>query len=76
VEQKNKKVGAAWVNETADGKKYLSIVIEVDGKDLQFVAFKNTYKNVGDAKPDYNILEKSAPSKSAKPTEEPENLPF
>lgn len=48
-------IGAAWVKETSDGKKYFSCQIQVPGMTLNFAIFKNEKKEK-DNQPDYNII--------------------
>jgi hypothetical protein len=49
------KIGALWENTTGKGQKYLSGQIEIDGKKIRIVAFKNGYKKE-DKHPDWNIM--------------------
>ena len=58
------KIGALWFNEKGD-KKYMSGVIEIDGKKTSIIVFKNDYKNE-DKQPYYNIFLKE----KRKPTQE------
>ena len=53
TEKKN--IGALWQHESRNGAKYLSGVIEIDGKKHDIVVFKNTFKE--EAKhPDFRIF--------------------
>ena len=47
----NDKIGALWVK-----RDFLSGNIEIDGKKIPIVCFKNTLKKEGEKTPDYNIL--------------------
>ena len=58
----NDKIGALWIKTSVKGE-FLSGNIEVDGKKIPIVCFKNTLKKEGEKTPDYNIL-------IAKPREE------
>ncbi|MCL2793601.1 MAG: DUF736 domain-containing protein [Spirochaetaceae bacterium] len=49
------KIGAMWVKETKEGKKYISGIIEYPGMNLSFAAFKNEDKEK-ESHPDYNII--------------------
>ena len=59
------KIGALWINGKAD-KKYMSGVIEIDGKKTSIIVFKNDYKRE-DKQPDYNIFLKEV--REGKPTQ-------
>ena len=49
-------VGALWLNESRDGKKYMSGSVDLPcGQKLKVVVFKNTYKQPGEKTPDYKI---------------------
>ena len=48
------KLGALWLQAKGD-KKYMSGVIEIDGKKTSIIIFKNDYKRE-DKQPDYNIF--------------------
>ena len=50
-----KSIGGIWKKEK-NGNEYLSISIEIDGKKINTVAFKNDYKEAGDNKPDFSIM--------------------
>ena len=51
----NDKIGALWIKESIKGN-FLSGNIEIDGKKIPIVCFKNTLKKEGEKTPDYNIL--------------------
>jgi len=46
-------IGALWLKDGKKGK-FMSGVIEIDGKKTSILVFKNTYKD-NDKKPDYTI---------------------
>ena len=60
------KLGALWLQAKGD-KKYMSGVIEIDGKKTSIIIFKNDYKRE-DKQPDYNIFLKEV--REGKPTQE------
>jgi len=51
----NDKIGALWIKTSTKGE-FLSGNIEVDGKKIAIVCFRNTLKKEGEKTPDYNIL--------------------
>ena len=51
----NEKIGALWIKASTRGD-FLSGNIEIDGKKIPIVCFKNTLKKEGEKTPDYNIL--------------------
>jgi len=51
----NDKIGALWIKTSVKGD-FFSGNIEVDGKKIAIVCFKNTLKKEGEKTPDYNIL--------------------
>ena len=51
----NDKIGALWIKTSVKGE-FLSGNIEVDGKKIAIVCFKNTLKKEGEKTPNYNIL--------------------
>ena len=51
----NEKIGALWIKASVKGD-FLSGNIEVDGKKIAIVCFRNTLKKEGEKTPDYNIL--------------------
>lgn len=52
---KYQKIGALWINESQDSSEKI-LSGEVNGKKIKI--FKNTFKEPGDKRPDYNICEK------------------
>jgi uncharacterized protein (DUF736 family) len=50
----NESIGALWLNEAKDGKKYMSGVVTIDGTDHKIVVFRNNYKEE-EKHPDYKI---------------------
>lgn len=58
-------IGALWLNEGQGGKKYMSGNITVDGKRVDVVVFKNTFKQPGEKSPDYRVLLKGERGGSA-----------
>ena len=57
-----KSVGGIWLNE-GNGKKYLSISLEINGDKLGFVAFKNDRRE-NDKAPIYRIFPKRQPQRT------------
>ena len=53
--KENRNIGALWIKESKKGKKFLSGVIELDGKKSNIVIFRNENKS-SDRSPDYSIL--------------------
>lgn len=51
--KKYKEVAAVWVKQTKAGDDYLSFRVKIDGKEHNFRAYKNKYKNNDSARPDY-----------------------
>ena len=49
------KIGAIWIRESKDGKKYMSGIIEYPGVELPIVIFKNEEKK-SENSPDYQII--------------------
>jgi uncharacterized protein (DUF736 family) len=52
-----KSIGALWLKESKSGTKFFSGNIEIDGKKIAIVIFRNTKKPEGSKQPDYRILE-------------------
>ena len=52
---------AIWIRESKTGTKYLSGIIKIDGKEIQFVAFKNEKKE--GKQPDFRFAEKKEEKK-------------
>ena len=50
----NESIGALWLNESKDGKKYFSGIVTIGGDTHKIVVFKNNYKEE-DKHPDYKI---------------------
>lgn len=50
----NESIGALWMNESKDGKKYMSGSVTIGGATHKIVVFKNNYKEE-DKHPDYKI---------------------
>lgn len=60
-----RKVGGLWINEKKDGSKYMSGTVQENlPAGTKLMVFKNTYKEVGDKKPDYtlNVAEDDQPA--------------
>jgi len=73
----SRKIGALWVRETQDGKKFMSGLIETLNGDVQIAVFKNDKKEK-ENQPDYNIV-LSERSKSVAQVEGgpgPDDIPF
>lgn len=51
----NNSLGALWINESKAGNKYMAGQIEVDGKKIKIVVFKNKFKEE-EKHPDYRIF--------------------
>jgi uncharacterized protein (DUF736 family) len=51
----SRKIGALWLKETKDGKKYFSGVIEDLRGDIRIAVFKNDRKEK-ESQPDYQII--------------------
>jgi len=65
-----RKIGALWVRESQDGRKFMSGLIETLNGDVQIAVFKNDKKEK-ENQPDYNIVLSERP----KPTEQPDGGP-
>ena len=52
---KDSSIGAIWIKQGAKGE-YLSISLELEGRQYNLTAFTNSFKESGDKKPDYRIL--------------------
>jgi len=57
-----KAIGSLWLSQTKGGDTYMSG--NINGQKI--VVFKNKYKEAGDSKPDYRILESKPMSKGHK----------
>lgn len=73
----SRKIGALWVRETQDGKKFMSGLIETLNGDVQIAVFKNDKKEK-ENQPDYNIVlsERSKPQAQPDQAPAPEDIPF
>lgn len=73
----SRKIGALWVRETQEGKKFMSGLIETLNGDVQIAVFKNDKKEK-ENQPDYNIVlsERSKPQAQAGEGPGPEDIPF
>lgn len=68
-------IGAIWQKESSAGKIYYFGKIQIDGKEHQFVMFKNDYKEPGSKQPDWRI-QKSVPNPNTKqPTPQTNSKP-
>ena len=64
-------VGSGWIRTSkSTGTTFMSLSVELDGKQHNLLVFKNTKKKEGTKAPDYNVIEGSAPTKA--PAKEPE----
>jgi len=72
-----RKIGALWVRETQDGKKFVSGLIETLNGDVQIAVFKNDKKEK-ENHPDYNIVlsERQKPTPQVEGVPGPEEIPF
>ena len=69
--QKNpNELGAVWLRE-GNGKKYYFGKLTLDGKELQFVMFKNDRKEPGSKQPDWRIYRSQPRSDSPAPAAAP-----
>ena len=55
-DNKNQKIGGVWMKKKANGEPFLSIQIEENGVKKNYTAWKNTYKEPGDKKPDFSVV--------------------
>ena len=76
MSEKQKDIGALWLNVSKAGTKYMSGSVEIDGVKTKIVVFKNTYKEK-EAHPDYKIY-LSTPREGAQeaPKEDDSTIPF
>ena len=72
-----KKIGALWVRESQDGRKFMSGLIETLNGDVQIAVFKNDKKEK-ENQPDYNIVlsERSKPIGQPDGGPGPDEIPF
>ena len=72
-----RKIGALWVRESQDGRKFMSGLIETLNGDVQIAVFKNDKKEK-ENHPDYNIVlsEKSKPAPQVEGAPGPDEIPF
>jgi hypothetical protein len=77
------KLGALWIHEKKDGKRFMAGTIEIDKKKTQLIVFMNNYKDPEDEKdknkPDMIIYESEDQGEDGekKPVKKVENdLPF
>lgn len=72
-----RKIGALWVRESQDGRKFMSGLIETLNADVQIAVFKNDKKEK-ENQPDYNIVlsERSKPSPQVEGAPGPDEIPF
>lgn len=71
----NESIGALWLNESSNGTKYMSGIVEIDGVKHPIVVFKNKYKEE-DKHPDYRILPKQKKEGEAKQEGFEDDVPF
>ncbi|MBI2046506.1 MAG: DUF736 family protein [Parcubacteria group bacterium] len=73
----SRKIGALWVRETQEGKKFMSGLIETLNGDVQIAVFKNDKKEK-ENQPDYNIVlsERAKQQAQADQSPAPEDIPF
>lgn len=73
----SRKIGALWIRETQEGKKFMSGLIETLNGDVQIAVFKNDKKEK-ENQPDYNIVlsERSKPAPQVEGSPGPEEIPF
>jgi uncharacterized protein (DUF736 family) len=72
-----RKIGALWVRESQDGRKFMSGLIETLNGDVQIAVFKNDKKEK-ENQPDYNIVlsEKLKPAPQVEGAPGPDEIPF
>ena len=74
------KIGSLWLSASQNPKApFAKGEIEVDGKKIRIVVWKNSYKQAGDKKPDYQIEidRKEAGTVADKPKPEfTDDIPF
>jgi hypothetical protein len=86
MSDQEKNIGGLWLKESnKTGKKYMSGNIEIDGRKIKVVVFKNTKKDqsnpADEKKPDYRIFEskpmqQQAPQHQTSPAQNEEEIPF
>ena len=69
-----KSVGGMWKRTGAKGE-FLSGRIEVNGEVVKFIAFHNEYKEPGDKKPDWRIVQSDEEGEQ-RPKITDEDVPF
>ena len=75
--EKQESIGAMWQGTTKKGDPFLSGKITVNGVEVEFIAFKNNFKE--GKQPDFKIFPKSKPSSQPVVKQEEddgETLPF
>lgn len=60
-------LGALWIREGKAGK-YLSIKLELNGKEINLVGFKNRFKEGNDNRPDYRLYNSKKPGEQTTST--------
>jgi uncharacterized protein (DUF736 family) len=72
-----RKIGALWIRETQEGKKFMSGLIETLNGDVHIAVFKNDKKEK-ENQPDYNIVlsEKPKVTPEVEGAPGPEEIPF
>ena len=72
------KIGALWEKESRKGQSFMSGEIEVNGRKVKIVCFKNTHKEEGDKRPDWNILESEERKSNSRefPADDDPSTPF
>jgi len=77
MNDKKKSIGALWLRESKDGKKYMSGQLEIGERKLPLVIFKNGFKK-SDKHPDYMIYksEKVETKKETKSDDFEDDIPF
>jgi hypothetical protein len=86
MSEQEKNIGGLWLKESnKTGKKYMSGNIEIDGRKIKIVVFKNTKKDANnpadEKKPDYRIFEskpmqQQAPQQPPQPEVSADEIPF
>lgn len=67
----DKELGAFWKKTSNQGTPFYAGKLKMGGQEIQFVAFKNSFKKEGSNEPDFRIFESEPIKKPAAPQPEP-----